>query len=69
MPNRTKQKDGQQMTAYTTRHLRRDLLKMARVEAALGDETIEYVINEALAIGLPELRRRRIGEATKAVGA
>ena len=65
MPNRTKRKDGQQMTAYTTRHLRRDLLKSARIEAALADETMEHIINEALAVGLPELRRRRIDQAAK----
>jgi hypothetical protein len=45
--------------AYTTRHLRAELLQKARVEAALAQASIEWVINEALALGLGLMKQRR----------
>ena len=55
MARRTPTTKGDEIVAYTTRHLRRDLLDKARVLAALRRTTIEDVVNLALDAGLRRL--------------
>lgn len=67
MIGRAKSKPGpegeEKMVGFSVRHLRLDLRDKLRICAALNDCTIEDVLNDALALGLPKLYKRAIQSA------
>ena len=50
--------DDKDCTAYSTRHMPKVLLRRLKVLASQKDESVEWVLNQALDLGLVELERR-----------
>jgi hypothetical protein len=50
--------DNKDCTAYSTRHMPKVLLRRLKVLASQVDESVEWVLNQALDLGLVELERR-----------
>ncbi len=51
--------DDKDCTAYSTRHMPKPLLKRLKVFASQIDESVEFVLNQALDLGITQLERRQ----------
>ena len=49
----------EEVTAYSTRHMPKVLLRRLKVLAAQTDQSQEFVLNQALDLGLSQLERRQ----------
>ncbi len=50
--------DEKDVTAYSTRHMPVALLKRLKVLSSQLDHSIEYVLNQALDLGITQMERR-----------
>lgn len=50
--------ENKDCTAYSTRHMPRALLRRVKVLASQEDESVEFVLNQALDLGITQLERR-----------
>ncbi len=50
--------DDKDCTAYSTRHMPRALLRRLKVAASQIDESVEFVLNQALDLGITQFERR-----------
>jgi len=52
--------DGKDVTCYSTRHMPQALLARLKVLAAQLDQSVEWVLNQALDVGLTIMERREL---------
>ena len=50
--------DNKDVVAYSTRHMPRPLLRRLKQLAASMDQSVEWVVNQALDVGLTVMERR-----------
>ena len=50
--------DDKDVTAYSTRHMPKVLLRRMKVLASQMDQSVEWVLNQALDVGLSAMERR-----------
>ena len=50
--------ENKDCTAYSTRHMPRALLRRLKVLGSQVDESVEFVLNQALDLGITQLERR-----------
>lgn len=50
--------DNKDVTAYSTRHMPNSLLKRLKLLAGQKDQSVEFVLNQALDLGITQLERR-----------
>lgn len=51
--------DEKDVTAYSTRHMPRPLLRRLKLLAGQMDHSVEWVLNQALDLGITQLERRQ----------
>jgi len=51
--------DNKDVTAYSTRHMPNALLKRLKLLAGQMDQSVEWVLNQALDVGLTVMERRK----------
>jgi len=51
--------DGKDVTAYSTRHMPNALLKRLKILAGQMDQSVEWVLNQALDLGITQMERRQ----------
>lgn len=50
--------DDKDTTAYSTRHMPNALLKRLKLLAGREDQSVEWVLNQALDLGITQMERR-----------